>query len=85
MFDSFVLELQLQVFEKEASILDTRFISGGMLYNGCLQECLKRCDLMKQSQQYQKARKLPKKNPERSKLFKEAKELYKFNEYKIHV
>ncbi len=85
MSDSFVLELQLQVFEKEASILDKRFISGGMLYNGCLQECLKRCDLMKQSQQYQKARKLPKKSPERSKLFKEAKELYKFNEYKIHV
>ena len=85
MSDFFIHELPLQVFEEDHSILNTRFISGGMLYNGCLQECLKRCDLMKQSHQYQKARKLPKKSVERNKLFKEAKELYKFDEYKIHV
>ena len=85
MSDSFVHELMLEVLEKEHAVLSTRFISAGALYNGCLQECLKRCDLMKQSQPYQKACRLPKKSPERNKLFKEVKDLYKFDEYKIHT
>ena len=85
MTESFIHELPLEVSERDSSILSTRFISGGSLYNGCLQECLKRCDLMKQSWQYRKACKLPKKTSERNELFKKAKLMYGFDEYQIHT
>jgi transposase len=84
MSDCFVHELELEVYEEERSILNTRFISGAMLYNGCLQECLKRCQLMQQSQEYQKARRLPKQTAERKQLFRKAIERHGFDEYKIH-
>ena len=49
MSESFIHELSLEVFEEEIATLDIRFMAGGSLYNGCLQECFRRLLLMRES------------------------------------
>ena len=85
MSDSFIHELSLEVDEEVTATLDIRFMAGGSLYNGCLQECFRRLDLMRESKQYQKACKLPKRDPARNKLFKEVIGSHGFDEYSIHT
>ena len=46
---SFVAEFPLQTTAADEKTLDTRLNAARHLYNACLQECLRRLDLMKQS------------------------------------
>ena len=71
----------------------SRFQAGRQLYNACLNEAMMRVKLVQNSPLYQKAKTLPttikkgKKifnNPERKKLFNEAKKQYRFSEYELH-
>jgi hypothetical protein len=59
MTDSFIYELPLKANPEQETILEIRFTAGGHLYNGCLGEALRRLDLARQSQEWQKAKKLP--------------------------
>ncbi len=56
---SFVAEFPLQTTAADEKTLDTRLNAARHLYNACLQECLRRLDLMKQSKAWQAARAVP--------------------------
>src|ERR1700729_1542443 len=56
---SFVAEFPLQTTAADEKTLDTRLNAARHLYNACLQECLRRLDLMKQSKAWQAARAMP--------------------------
>jgi len=71
MSDSFIYELPLQANPEQENVLRTRFGAGGHLYNGCLGEALRRLDLARQSQDWQKAKKLPR-SKERTEYFQKA-------------
>ncbi len=73
--------------------LVARFQAGRQLYNACLNEAMVRVNLLRNSESYQKAKKLPltikkgKKylpNRDRKKLFNEAWKQYRFSEYELH-
>jgi hypothetical protein len=57
---SYIIELPLVVSKQEARELSIRLDMGRQLYNAALGESLRRLDLMRESKEYQKARKLPK-------------------------
>ena len=82
--ESFIYELPLKVTPEHDSELCTRLDVARQLYHGCLGECLKQISLMRQSKQWKQARLLPKKSPERKKLFQENKKQYGFSEYELH-
>lgn len=84
MSDTFVLELALKVPQENKRKLSTRFKSAGSLYNACLDESLKRYNLMRQSKEYQRACALPKRTKERTSLFRELREKFAFSEYDLH-
>jgi transposase len=82
---SFVHELPLIVDKRQEEKLLVRFNMGRMLYNACLGESLRRLDLLRQSQGYQSARKIPYEDRKlRSAAFKEANREYGFTEYDMH-
>jgi len=81
---SFVCELPLQMKARESQILSAAFDASRQLYNACLGEAQRRLSLMRQSRMWQEARKLPKNDPTRKKLFQEAKVRFEFNEYALH-
>lgn len=56
---SFILELPLVVNPHESKVLSVRFEAGRQLYNAVLGEALRRLDLMKESQYWAFARKMP--------------------------
>ena len=80
---SFIVEIPLEVSDKDAGILNSRFEAGRQLYNACLGEAMRRLKLVKQSKKYQEARKL-KKGKARTAAFKEANQAYKYSEYDLH-
>ncbi len=65
--------------------MESTFEASRQLYNGCLGEGKRRLSLLRQSKDYQKARSLKKEDPNRKKLFKQAKDQYQFNEYSLHA
>lgn len=91
---SFIHELRMKLSPHEVSVLDTRLNIARQIYNACLGEGLKRLKLMRESKDWQYACKMPKKvkgkngrevnNKTRQKLFKRAREKYKFSEYALH-
>ncbi len=90
---SFITELPLKVDSKQSRELEARFNAAMRLYNACLNEAVIRMNLVRSSSAYQTAKKLPKTikkgkkkvlNPERKKLFSEAKKQYRFSEYDLH-
>ncbi len=54
------------------------------MYNACLDEAMRRVNLIRQSKDFNKACSLHTNNPERKVLFKRARERYEFSEYAIH-
>lgn len=70
MTDTFVTELPLRVTPAQEKALNKRFEAARQVYNACLGEGLKRLDLMRQSKQWQAARKM-KKGKERNQAFKD--------------
>ena len=93
---SFILELPLKTSKQEEKELLSRFESARNIYNTILRESKNRAMLVKQSKDFQKAKKInksDKKNKTTSKsknskikteLFKKARDNYDFNEYSLH-
>jgi putative transposase len=77
------LELPLMVSINQEKQLLSRFESARQIYNASLGEGLKRLRLLQQSNPYQEARQLPKKDPKRKEAFKSAKGQYQFSDYSI--
>lgn len=82
---SFITEVPLIVDSKQEAELLSRFQAGRQLYNACLNEAMKRLELVRNSELYQLAKQLPRtKKKERSSLFKKALEQYRYSEYDLH-
>jgi len=85
---TFILELALETSAHDEAELNARFEAARQLYNACLGEALRRLNLLRQSKDFQKARKMPKtangkRNKERSSAFKELNSKFDFSEYSI--
>ncbi len=82
--EAFIHEFPLKVIPEQDRELCIRINAARQLYHGCLGECLKQIDLIRQSKQWKTARLLPKENPERKKLFRETRKQHRFSEYELH-
>lgn len=80
---SFITELPLVVDSQAEKELLARFQAGRQLYNACLHEAMVRMNLVKNSDAYNKAKKLPK-GKARTIAFKEARSAYRYSEYELH-
>jgi len=87
---SFILELGLKVKAHEEAFLNKRFEVARQLYNACLSEAKRRLSNLRQSKEFQKARKMPKtvngkSNKERTEAFKALNAKFGFSEYNLHA
>ncbi len=87
---TFILELALETSAHDEAELNARFEAARQLYNACLDEALRRLNLLRQSKGFQKARKMPKtangkRNKERTEAFKELNSKFDFSEYAIII
>jgi len=84
MSDTFIHEIPLRTTPHDAAVLDTRLDAARQLYNACLRESLRRLDLMRESKQFQTARKIPK-GKLRNAAYKVAHNQHQFQEYSLHA
>lgn len=82
---SFVCEIPLATTPIIEHSLEASDEASRQLYNACLGEGKRRLNLLRDSKEYQKARSLKKEDPNRNKLFKQARDKYQFNEYSLHA
>lgn len=80
---SFVTDIPLVVDSATEKELLSRFQAGRQLYNACLNEAMARMNLVRGSEAYQSARKLPK-GKLRTEAFSEARKAYRYSEYDLH-
>ncbi|MEN9871139.1 MAG: hypothetical protein RLZZ171_2127 [Cyanobacteriota bacterium] len=80
---SFITELPLIVNSQIEKKLLAKFQAGRQLYNACLHEAMVRMSLVKNSDAYTKAKKLPK-GKAKNVAFKEARSAYRYSEYELH-
>lgn len=83
---TFVIELPLVVDSKQESELLSKFQAGRQLYNACLNEAMVRMELVRNSDAYKTAKKIPrseKKN--RSDAFSEARIAYRYSDYDLQA
>jgi putative transposase len=69
---SFVCEIPLRVTPAQERALLARFEAARQVYNACLGEARRRVRLIQQARVYQRARRLPKDDPQRTALFAQA-------------
>ena len=87
---SFITELRLKVNCEQARRLLVRLEAVRQVYNACLGESLKRLTLMRESREYQAARKLPKGELKseaweaRRAAFGAVRQRFRFSEYALH-
>lgn len=62
----------------------SRLEAARQLYNACLGEAMRRVRLIRQSKDFNRARTLNPKNPQRKVLFKKTRDFYQFSEYALH-
>jgi transposase len=84
MSESFIHELPLKTDLKEEAMIEVRLDGARQLYNGVLKEARRRVALIKQSSEWQKAKKLIR-SKARSALFRSAIEHHQFSEYCLHA
>ena len=83
---SFVLELPLKADSKQDSELQARFNAAMRLYNNVLGEAKTRMELVRKSEAYQAAKKIPRdKKKERAEAFSKARETYRFTDYDLQA
>lgn len=83
---SFVLELPLKVGSQQDAELQARFNAAMRLYNNVLGEAKARMELVRNSQAYQAAKKIPRgRKKERSDAFSKAREAYRFTDYGLQA
>jgi len=81
---SFICELPLVLAGDDAHTLRIRFDVARQAYNACLDEALRRLELLRQSKAYQAARKAPR-GKKRTAAFRAANEQSGFREYDLHA
>jgi putative transposase len=82
---SFVCELLLRVLPAQERVLLVRLEVARQVYNACLSEAKRRVGLVWQSKAFQRARSLPKEDPNRRALFAQARAAHAFTEYELHA
>ncbi|MEC4814032.1 MAG: transposase [Scytonema sp. PMC 1069.18] len=81
---SFTLELPLKTDSQKDSELQARFEAARMLYNNVLGEAKTRMELVRNSEAYQAAKKIPRdRKKERAEAFNKAREAYRFSDYDL--
>lgn len=84
--DSFITEIPLVVDSLQDAELLSRFQAGRQLYNACLNEAMVRMELVRNSDAYTVARKVPKERiKERNKAFSEAGRAYRYSDYELQA
>ena len=86
---TFILELAIVSSPHDEVELNARFEAARQLYNACLDEAKRRLDLLRQSNEFQHAKRMPKtvkgkRNKGRTEAFKELNDKFGFSEYDIH-
>ncbi len=82
--NTFITEIPLLVDSSQEKELLSRFQSGRQLYNALLNEAMVRMELVRDSDIYQKALKLPK-GKDRDKAFSEARKAYRYSDYDLQA
>jgi putative transposase len=88
---SFVCELPLVLSSRDERVMAMRFDVARQAYNAGLSETLRRLDLMRESKEYQAARKLPRGNKgspaakARAAAFRAVNQRFGFREYDLHA
>ena len=83
---SFVLELPLVVDSKQEAELLSKFQAGRQLYNACLNEAMVRMELVRNSDAYKAAKKIPRdEKKKRSAAFTEARLAYRYSDYDLQA
>jgi len=87
---TFILELALETSPHDEAELNARFEASRQLYNACLNEAKRRLDLLRESNEFNHARKMPKtvlgkRNKGRTEAFKALNTRFDFSEYSIII
>lgn len=83
---SFVVEIPLKTDPRQMFILNAQLDAGRQLYNAVLSEAKTRVNLVRNSQLYKEARKIPKTDKKaRNEAFKAARMAYRYSEYDMHT
>ena len=81
---TFITEIPLIVDSSQERDLLSRFQAGRQLYNALLNEAMVRMELVRDSDLYKQAKKLPK-GKERDKVFTEARKAYRYSDYDLQA
>lgn len=83
---SFIVELPLVVDSFQDRELESRLQAGRQLYNACLNEALVRMELVRNSDAYKVAKKIPRDNKkERQRAFGVARSAYRYSDYDLQA
>jgi len=87
---TFILELALDTSPHDEAELNARFEAARQLYNACLDEAKRRLTLIRQSNEFNHARRMPKtvkgkRNKGRTEAFKVLNAKFGFSEYSIII
>jgi len=82
---SFVCEVPLRVTRPQERILLARLEAARQVYNACLGQARIRARLVRESKAFQRARALPREDPQRKRLFAQARGQHAFSAYALHA
>src|SRR6516162_5467959 len=82
---SFVCEVPLRVHRAQERTLLARLEAARQVYNACLGQARRRVRLVRESTAFQHARTLPRDDPERTRLFAQARAQHGCSEYALHA
>lgn len=82
---SFICELPVRVTPAQERMLLARLEAARQIYNACLGEARTRVRLVRESKAFQRARSLPKDDPQRKALFAQARAQHSFSDYALQA
>src|SRR5260370_23804936 len=82
---SFVCEVPVRVSRAQERLLVARLEAARRVYNACLGEARTRVRLVRESKAFQRARTVPRDDPERKALFAQARAQHAFSAYALHA
>ena len=82
---SFVCAVPLRVTRPQERILLARLEAARQVYNACLGQARIRARLVRESKAFQRARTLPREDPQRKRLFAQARGQHAFSAYALHA
>lgn len=82
---SFICELPVRVTPAQERMLLARLEAARQIYNACLGEARTRVRLVHESKAFQRARSLPKDDPQRKALFAQARAQHSFSDYALQA